>query len=157
VKAVRCSLAIVRVVVLAAVLVVGASHAQTARTPVEQAFIGVYTLAVYAPHGESPIGRIAYDGSGRMWAMITPPGRAPVSNESSDGDFRAAMQGLIAYWGRYEIDEAGGRVIHFVEAASNPAWIGDEFVRWYRIDGQRLTLSLNPNFTNMLIWERLPD
>jgi hypothetical protein len=157
VKAVLRGVTLAGVVAIAAVSMVSAAHAQTARTPVGQAFIGVYRLAVYAPHGEAPIGRIAYDGSGRMWAMITPPGLAPVSNESTDQDFRAAMQGLIAYWGRYEIDESSGRVTHFVEAASNPAWIGDEFVRWYRIDGQRLTLSLNPNFTNPLIWEKLPD
>jgi hypothetical protein len=157
VKAVQRRMAMAQVVAVAAVALVGVAQAQAVRTPVEQAFIGVYTLAVYRPHGESPIGRIAYDRSGRMWAMITPPGRSPVSNESSDSDFRAAMQGLIAYWGRYEIDEATGRVIHYVEAASNPAWIGDEFVRWYRIDGPRLTLSLNPDFTNTLIWEKLPD
>jgi hypothetical protein len=121
-----------------------------------EAFIGVFRLAEYAAHGDEPIGRISYDGAGRMWAMLFPPGREPVSNESADAEYRAAMRGLIAYYGTYEVDEAGGRVIHHVEAASNPLWIGAEFVRWYRFEDGNLRLSLNPEFNNPLLWQRLP-
>jgi hypothetical protein len=144
----------VAVVVLAAL----AATTGSAQSPsIQERFIGVYTLGEYAPHGDEPTGRISYDAAGRMWAMLTPPGRAPVEGSTTDEQFRASMRGLVAYYGSYTIDETTGRVIHHVEAASNPAWIGDDFVRWYRFDGTTLTLSLNPEFNGTLVWMRLPD
>lgn len=50
---------------------------------------------------------------------------------------------------------APGRVIHRVEAASNPGWIGGDFVRWYKLDGANLLISLDSSFDNPLLWERL--
>ena len=119
--------------------------------------MGVYTLARFAGHGDEPTGRISYDAAGRMWAMVLPPGRSPITNESTAEVVRDAMRGVITYYGTYTIDESTGRVIHHLEAASNPAWIGDDFVRWYRFDGPNLEISLNPDFENTLLWERLPD
>ena len=46
---------------------------------------------------------------------------------------------------------------HHVESASNPAWIGDDFVRWYRLDGDRLVLSLSEDFDVTLAWQRLAN
>lgn len=123
---------------------------------VEDTFIGVYELAEYAGHGDDPTGRISYDAGGRMWAMLLPPGREPISDTSTPEDYRAAMSGLVAYYGTYDIDAETGRVVHHVEAASNPAWAGAEFERWYRFEDGDLRLSLNPEFENSLLWERLP-
>ena len=144
--------------VAAVVLAASAAATGLAQSPsVQEQFLGVYTLGQYAPHGDEPIGRISYDASGRMWAMLTPPGREPVEGSSTAEDIRDAMRGLVAYYGSYTIDESTGRVIHHVEAASNPAWIGDDFVRWYRFEGSDLHLSLNPDFNGPLVWVRLPD
>lgn len=100
---------------------------------------------------------ISYDTAGRMWAMIFPPGREPLSRDSAPEAYRETMRGVVAYYGTYTIDEAAQRVIHHVQAASNPAWIGDDFIRWFRFDGPNLLLSLNQHFDNPLLWERLPD
>lgn len=124
---------------------------------IQERFIGVYTLGAYAPHGDEPTGRISYDASGRMWAMLLPPGREPIDNSASAEAYRETMRGVVAYYGSYTIDESTGRVTHHVEAASNPAWIGDDFVRWYRFEGENLTLSLNPDFNGPLVWLRMPD
>jgi hypothetical protein len=112
---------------------------------------------VYSGHGNEPIGRISYDPAGRMWAMIFPPGREPVSQSSTPEQIQDTMRGVIAYYGTYTVDAATDRVIHHVEAASNPAWIGDDFIRWYRFENDNLWISLNPNFDDPLLWERLPD
>ena len=135
---------------------VGAAEPIPAQT-VQQRFVGVYRLARYAPFGDHPIGRISYDASGRMWAMLLPPDRKPLTRSSSPEEYRDTMRGVVAYYGTYTIDEAAGRVIHHVEAASNPAWIGDDFIRWYRFEGRNLLIALNPRFENPLLWERLPD
>ncbi|HEU4619804.1 MAG TPA: lipocalin-like domain-containing protein [Gammaproteobacteria bacterium] len=135
-----------------------ASNGQSeASQSVRDRLIGVYTLARYSAHGDHPTGRISYDSAGRMWAMLLPPGRKPLTRESTPEDYRNTMRGVVAYYGTYEIDEASGRVIHHVEAASNPAWIGDDFVRWFRFEGSDLVISLNPRFENTLLWKRLPD
>lgn len=124
---------------------------------VQEQIVGVYTLARFAGHGDEPTGRISYDAAGRMWAMVLPPGRNPITNESTAEEVRETMRGVITYYGTYTIDESTSRVIHHLEAASNPAWIGDDFVRWFRFDGPNLEISLNPDFENTLLWERLPD
>jgi len=124
---------------------------------IREQFIGVYTLIEYAPHGDEPTGRISYDEAGRVWAMLLPPNRQPLTRTSKPEEYQANMRGVVAYYGTYDIDESTGRVIHHVEAASNPAWIGDDFIRWYRFEGQNLRLSLNPDFTGTLLWARLPD
>jgi len=144
---------VVAVVIAACAAATGSAQSQS----VQEQFIGVYTLGEYAPHGDEPIGRISYDVSGRMWAMLTPPGREPIEGSSTAEQYRDSMRGLVAYYGSYTIDESTGRVIHHVEAASNPAWIGDDFIRWYRFEGTTLTLSLNPDFNGTLVWVRLPD
>lgn len=139
----------------ALVVVTAVSSAQPSQHPL----IGTFRLARYAPHGDEPIGMISYDAAGRMWAMIFPPGREPLSRDSAPEAYRDTMRGVIAYYGTYDIDEAAGRVVHHVEAASNPAWIGDDFVRWFRFEGENrdLVISLNERFDNPLLWERLPD
>lgn len=119
--------------------------------------VGAFRLAVYAAHGSEPIGRISYDASGRMWAMIFPPGRKPVTQSSTPEEYRDTMRGVISYYGTYTVDETTDRVIHHVEAASNPDWIGDDFIRWYRFENGNLVISLNPRFDNPLLWERLPE
>lgn len=147
-----------RAAVLAALVLAAPAGAQTEGSASDASrLIGTYSLAEYAPHGENPAGRITYEAAGRMSAMLLPPGREPITESSTAEEYREAMQGLIAYYGTYEIDEATGRVIHHVEAASNPAWIGEAFERWYRFDGEDLRLSLNPDFDNALLWARLPQ
>ena len=124
-----------------------------ARTP----FIGMYSLVVYAPHGDRPTGRIYYDAAGRMGAMLHQPDRPTLPENPTIEDYRAASRGLVAYYGTYDVDPSTSRVVHHLEAASNPVWIGTDFFRWYEFNGNRLTLRTNPTSTNVLIWERLSD
>jgi hypothetical protein len=125
--------------------------------PAQERLIGIYRLVRFTAHGSEPIGRIEYDAGNRMWAMIFPPKRKPIRQGSTPEEYRDTMRGVIAYYGTYTVDEPTGRVIHRVQAASNPAWIGDDFIRWYRFDGSNLLISLNPSFDNPLVWERLPQ
>lgn len=141
-----------------AVATPAAPPAARAKSP-HELIIGTYRLAKYAAHGDEPIGRISYDAAGRMWAMLLPPGRAPIGRDSTPEQVRDSMRGVVTYYGTYTIDESTQRVIHHVEAASNPAWIGDDFIRWYRFEGanEDLVISLGASFNNPLFWERLPD
>ena len=119
-------------------------------------FAGWYKLAEYAGHGTNPGGRIFYDRAGHMGAMLFPPGRKALPQGPAIEDYRDMQRGLVAYYGTYDVDESTKRVIHHVQAASNPAWAGTDFVRWYELSGNRLTLRVSQNSTSPLIWERLP-
>lgn len=124
---------------------------------VREKFNGMYKLVIYRPHGDNPIGRIYYDRAGRMGAMLHPPGRTPLPASPTIEDYRRLQQGLVSYYGTYSVDESTRRVIHHIEAASNPAWIGMDFIRWYEINGNRLSLRTSEASTNPLVWERLSD
>ena len=145
----------VSVLVLAAVLA-GRAAAQAAPDEVGEMFVGVYALAEYAPHGDEPTGRIWYHANGQMSAMLYPPGREPLPGGASAEQFRESMRGVVAYFGTYTIDVEAGTVTHHVAGASNPAGVGDDFVRWYRFEDGNLRLSLNPDFDGTLLWQRLP-
>jgi hypothetical protein len=118
-------------------------------------FAGVYRLASF---GNTPqIGRIYYDRAGRMGAQLHPPGRKPLPAMPTVEDYREMLRGFVAYYGTYDIDESTRRVAHHIESASNPAWIGTDFIRWYEFEPGRLILRTQPNATTPLVWERLPD
>ena len=136
------------------VFTAAAEPVQTQTVP--ERFVGLYTLARYSGHGDKPTGRISYDASGRMWVMLLPPDRQPLTKESPPEQYKKTMRSVIAYYGTYEIDVATGRVIHHVLEASNPAWKGSNFIRWYRFKGPDLYISLKPDFSDPLLWKRMP-
>src|SRR5689334_23522911 len=81
------------------------------------------------PYGDA-VGRLEYDDKGNMAGQVMRPGRPRVDIE--DGpvpQLRLAYLGYIAYFGRYEVSEDGSRVVHHVDGALNPAWVGGDQVR----------------------------
>ena len=111
------------------------------------------------PYGEA-VGRLTYDDRGNMSGQVMRPNRARVElGEGNAQQVRAAYMGYIAYFGTYEVDAGGGRVVHHVHASLNPAWVGGDQVRAMRFDGDRLVLSTEvikagQTVTHTLTWER---
>ena len=112
------------------------------------------------PYGDA-LGRLEYDDRGNMAGQLMRPGRARV--ELGDGaaqQVRAAYLGYIAYFGTYEVAADGASVVHRVEGALNPAWVGGDQVRALRFDGERLVLSTEilkagQKVMHVLTWERV--
>jgi len=116
-----------------------------------QRLIGNWTLVSYItehpdgttgrPYGEA-VGRLSYDALGNMAGQVMRPGRLEVApGQWTTQDVRSAYAGYIAYFGTYEVDEAGETVVHHVQGALNPAWVGGDQVRQMRFDGHLLILS----------------
>jgi hypothetical protein len=111
------------------------------------------------PYGEA-VGRLTYDDRGNMSGQVMRPHRARVAlGEGNAQQVRAAYTGYIAYFGTYEVDPAGGRVVHHVHGSLNPAWVGGDQTRAMRFDGDRLVLSAEvvkagQTVTHTLTWER---
>lgn len=85
------------------------------------------------PMGRIPTGYIFFLPEGRMAVVITADGRkAP----STDQD-RAELYGsLVAYTGKYRLE--GDKWVTTVDVAANPAWVGTEQARAFRVTGDRL-------------------
>jgi len=136
---------------------------------VRQRLIGSWRLVSYVtdqaggsrtrPYGDA-IGRLSYDDRGNMAGQVMRPGRAAVQlGPGAAQQYRTAYMGYIAYFGSYEVSADGRRVIHHVEGALNPEWVGGDQVRALRFDGDRLVLSADvkkneARVTHTLTWER---
>lgn len=97
------------------------------------------------PYGKAPAGLLIYDETGHMAGQImkTPP--PAVASDDWDlftvQEKVALFDGYVAYFGRYEVDEAHHVVAHLAEADLSRLYIGRREERHYQIDGDRLTLS----------------
>jgi hypothetical protein len=109
-------------------------------------------------YGEHPRGIQIATPEGRWLALMTAEGRAI---PKSDADRAQALKSMIAYTGRYRVDN--GQVITKVEAAWNEAWVGGEQVRDIRFEGDRLYIESppmpHPNINDktvrvIVVWQR---
>ena len=111
------------------------------------------------PYGDA-VGRLEYDANGNMSGQVMRPGRAHVHRgEGNAQQVRGAYIGYIAYFGTYEVASDGTSVVHHVEGALNPAWVGGQQVRKMRFDGECLILTADVHksgdvVTHTLTWER---
>jgi len=142
-------------------------------------FIGVWSLvsceykdkttgAVRYPYGNPPVGRITYDAEGRMSAQLMNPGRkrvgtpaggggggATAARDGSPEDMREILNGFVAYYGTFDVDESSRTVIHHVQAALIPSWVGTDLRRGYEFAGNQLILTATTSQTAIrLVWQR---
>jgi hypothetical protein len=94
--------------------------------------------------GQQPIGRLFYDGSGHMALQMMRQGRLDAITEpTAPGGATNArvILGYDAYFGTFAVDEQAGTVTHHIEGSLFPEDLGKDFVRRYRLDGDRFELS----------------
>lgn len=134
--------------------------------------VGNWTLVSYdsiepdgtrgKPFGDA-VGRLSYDALGHMSGQVMRPGRAAIVRSGRGiHNLRAAYTGYIAYFGTYEVNEAGDTVVHHVHGALNPSWVGGRQVRRMRFDGDLLVLEADIDrpdgvLRHVLTWRRLTD
>ena len=93
--------------------------------------------------GPNPIGYIAYHADGRMMALVLKRDRPSLSGIApTDAEKVNLFDTMLAYSATYTVE--GDRVVHHVDAAWNPAWLGD-LIRPYRPNGDTLTISGAPS------------
>lgn len=123
------------------------------------------TDTVVHPWGDNPQGLLVYDEHGNMAGQVTRshrPGFA--SDDMRDGtaeEVRAAFDGYIAYYGTYTIDTALSSITHHITGSLFPNWVGVDQVRYYQLEGSRLTLATPPLLVgaralrSVLVWQRV--
>ncbi len=141
----------------------------------KEQFIGTWKLVsseirtsdgqLISPLGRNATGTLMYDTNGRMSAQIMRPGR-PIftSGDQLSGtseEIKTALEGFIAYFGTYEVNEKECTITHRVEGSLFPNWIGTDQRRFFQFSGGRLTITTPPmpvggrQSTVLLIWERV--
>lgn len=93
---------------------------------------------ILGPHG---VGYLMYAADGHMCGELTNPDRPRWSNPPTDAQKIAGIDGMAAYCGRFEIDEANHVMWHYPELAWTPNYVGTKQARPYRLDGNRLIFS----------------
>ena len=109
--------------------------------------------------GDRPLGRILYLENGRRrrrWRIRTWfPSSAVDPLDATEEEAGRAWRSYMGYWGTYAVEAAAGVVIHHVEGAWFPNWVGRKQVRGYRFSGDRLTLEADsPDWHATLVWQR---
>lgn len=112
------------------------------RTPVQ----GVWRLVSYEVEvqatgqkdpvmGKHPTGYVIFTPEGRVWFVLTAEGRKPAKTVQERAEL---LDTLVAYTGTYRTE--GDKWITKVEVAWNPAWVGTEQSRPFKVEGDRLSV-----------------
>jgi hypothetical protein len=116
------------------------------------------------PFGSAPRGLLVYTPEGRMTVQLS---RADRSSFASDDlwkgtpeELGAAFSSYVAYFGRYELNEEEGVVVHHVDGSVFPNWTDNVQRRTLSLEGDHLVLSTAPMLignrvrTSVLVWKR---
>lgn len=115
--------------------------------------------------GKDAKGRLIYEPDGRMAVQLMNPNRPRFRSDdptvTSEAEVRAAFDGYTAYYGTYSVNPDEQTIVHHIEAALLPNWVGTDQQRHFEFDGKYLTLK-GPlllggvQWVVSLVWERLP-
>jgi hypothetical protein len=112
--------------------------------------------------GEHPQGFLGYSQDGRMYAMLVAGDRIKSGEEApTDAERISLHKSMISYAGTYTID--GDKVVHHVDISWNGSRTGTGQVRFYKLEGDTLTIRTPPNKSpidgrqgvRILVWERV--
>jgi Lipocalin-like domain len=111
------------------------------------------------PLGEHPKGYLIYTPQGRFMALTVHEKR---SAPKADEDRINLHKYMVAYSGRYTVE--GDKVVHHVDISWNEAWTGTDQVRFFKLEGNTLTIRTAPaknpitglEVTSVVVWQREP-
>jgi hypothetical protein len=123
---------------------------------------------IYPFYSKHPEGLIVYDNSGWMSVQITSDPRPTVPKDSSREAFLAApplekvaaVEGYYAYCGTWTLAPSNSTVTHHIKKSMIPGERGEDGVRHYTLEGDRLTLvakthEMGEDHERKLVWQRL--
>jgi hypothetical protein len=141
---------------------------------VKDKFVGIWRLVasefelsngeIVYPYGKGAVGMLIYDQHGYMSVQIMSPTRPTfVSGDIRNGmpeEIKAAFDGYLGEFGRYEVDEEESTITHRIKGSHFPNWVGQDQKRFFGFSENRLTLKTQPlpaagtMVTGILVWER---
>lgn len=116
----------------------------------------------YNLFGDKPDGYIGYAPDGRMYAIFVNTERTkPQETVATDEEKAQLFSTITAYAGTYTLEK--DKVVHHVDISWNQAWTGTEQVRFYKLDGDTLTITTAPYKSyadgqegiSILVWKKV--
>ena len=122
---------------------------------VENALVGTWQLKSFSlivvdtketsrPYGENPTGYIQFSPGGHM-VMFLAAGelKPPASGSYTDAERADVHRAIVgAYAATYTVE--GNKVTYHVLTSWRPEWIGRDQIRYFEIDGTKLTITTTP-------------
>ena len=111
--------------------------------------------------GSSPTGYINYAPDGRMIVLNVGNGRSkPAGANATPAEAEALFRSMTSYGGTYTID--GNEITHHVDVSWNESWTGTDQVRFFKLEGDSLTIKTAPQNNaitgieniSVFVWER---
>lgn len=90
-----------------------------------------------------------------------PSFKVPDPRGGTAEEVKTAFEGYIGYYGTFDLDETKGVIIFHVKGAWLPNWIDGDQIRYYTLNGNRMTISTaavlfgGKKRVGKLIWERV--
>jgi hypothetical protein len=92
------------------------------------------------PFGDHPDGYLSYSPDGRMYAIGVAEDRPKPRDLVATDEEKVKLQGsMFAYAGTYTAE--GEKVVHHVDVSWNQSRTGTDLVRFYKLDGNTLTIT----------------
>ncbi|GET31536.1 hypothetical protein PbJCM13498_03990 [Prolixibacter bellariivorans] len=116
---------------------------------------------IESPFGKDAIGRITYEGNGNMSVQIMRNNRPQFPSEDplqgQPDEIVIAFKGFIAYSGNYDVDFNSKQVVHQIKISSFPNWVGQNQIRKFEFNEDKLTLSTDFIGSNKhkLVWRKI--
>lgn len=103
--------------------------------------------SVIYPFGKKPTGYFVYDPTGHLSVQIMrdPPVKdvpGLMQGKAEPDTYKEAFLAYAAYFGTYTVDLVKGVVVHHVEGANRPDYIGMDEPRPFRIAGDHLFIEI---------------
>jgi hypothetical protein len=160
-----------KLLVLLLAFVIPAVFAAETAADLQKKFVGSWRLVSveglnWTTKGR-PVGIIMYDNTGHMSVQIVRGDRPAFVNprKATDQEKAAAFDTYVAYYGTYTFEPENGIVIHHLEGSIVPSQVGQDNIRYFELNGNRLTLSIandgkggrlaRKDTTAHLTWEKI--
>lgn len=162
----------VKLLALSLASLVPAAFAADSAAELQRKFVGSWKLisiqGLARNAGITSVGMLTYDGTGHMSVHIVRGDRPAFPNgraRATDKEKAAAFETYTAYYGTYTFEPENGIVIHHLEGSLSPGQIGQDNIRYFELQGNRLTLSVandgkggrlaRRDTTSHLTWEKI--
>ena len=100
----------------------------------------------------APNGYVNFSADGRLILLSTDSARKPPAGEvPTPAEAEALYRSMIGYAGSYTVE--GNKVTYDLDVAWNQSWTGTKQVRFWEVDGNRLTVT-TPEIVNPLTGKR---
>ena len=136
----------------------GSAAAQTARS-----VSGTYTAVSVPAFGDKPRGQMILTPQGRYAIVVSRATMQKIASGSrikgTPEENRAVVEGNIAHFGRYTLDDGGKAITFHIETSSYPNWDGTTQKRPLKVAGDELRYTVaapsggGPG--NDVVWKRV--